>query len=222
MPWSLRTTYLVLTSQLRITNVAALGSGSPHCRVERQWVRGNKRGVWGKVLSKPRVGGCSHFCSTPSLVLVLHEEACRLEKEAVVRTRGPVKALVIRGVSTDFQRAGGNASSLSRGLCWQREGEAGSYLLHHQAYREQRPQAAEKNILATDASECLTDKETLPFLTCHGWILANPVKPDLEKEGEESHSQTKLNQTQYNPVLPHSDEWKAEKPGPLTTPSNPR
>lgn len=47
-----------------------------------------------------------------------------------------------------------------------------------------------------------TDKETLPFLTCHGWIPANPVKPDLEKEGEESHSQTKLNQTQYNPVLP--------------------
>lgn len=33
------------------------------------------------------------------------------------------------------------------------------------------------------------------------------------------------NQTQPNsiqPVLPHSDEWKAEKSGPLTTPSNPR
>lgn len=120
MPWSLRTTYLVLTSQLRITNVAALGSGTPHCRVERQWVRRNKRRVWGKVLRKPRVGGRSHFCSTPSLVLVLHEEASRLEKEAVVRTRWPVKAQSLEGWAQAFRGLEATLP-LYQGVCADRE-----------------------------------------------------------------------------------------------------
>lgn len=53
-----------------------------------------------------------------------------------------------------------------------------------------------------------------PFLVLpamHGWIPANPVKPDSEKEGEEFHSQIKLNQTQYNPVS--TPQWWVEGKG---------
>lgn len=52
----------------------------------------------------------------------------------------------------------------------------------------------------------LTDEEILPFLACRGWITAR-----LRKEGEESHSQTKLNPTQYNPVS--TPQWWVEGKG---------
>lgn len=114
---SLRATYPVLTSQLCVTEVGAFALPAILQGEERQGVRRGKESAWGKVPGKPRMGGHSHFCSmTPSVVLVLHKEAYRVEKEAVVRTSQALNGqsvTVIGGMGRGFRRARGNASSLS-------------------------------------------------------------------------------------------------------------
>lgn len=100
-------------------------SGSPSRELREAWgkTRG-KESAQDKVFGKQRIGQHSPFCSmTPSVVLlVLYEEAQRVEEEAVVwdypGDQWPVKVTATGrwGWGTNFWRAGGNAAPFSRGL----------------------------------------------------------------------------------------------------------
>lgn len=118
MPRSLGTTGLVLSSQPTLLKWLHVLWKPLLQRKNRHRVREDKKNAWGKVIGERRMVRHPYICSmTPSALLVLHEGAQKIEKEAVVlgylSDQWPVKVTIIRGVG--FWRARGNAGPLSGG-----------------------------------------------------------------------------------------------------------